>query len=460
MYFKQFIADALGCASYLIGDMDAGECVVVDPSWNIEGYLKTAGNNGMRIVYVIETHNHADHVSGHGKLAALGAKVAIFEGAGVEYPHKALVDGESIGVGTVRFTALHTPGHRPEHIAVAVTDTTRAGKPWLVLTGDSLFVGDVGRPDLAVEPREGAAELFHSLHDKLLSMQDGVEVYPAHVSGSLCGKSMSPKGSSTIGFERLYNLPLLEESEQDFVELVTGELPPQPPQFERIVARNRGPFLTEEILAVPMGADDVEAMKRGGALLLDTRSPEAFGGGHVPGALNVDLHGGQFATRASWMIPEKTPVILVLESQGDLEDALEAMSMVGQDGIVGYLLGGMQAWAGSGRLLETIPQTSTAELRHRIEAGDRSFQVIDVRDDSEWHEGHIPGAIHIPFHQLLSHLDEVPSNKPVATICAGGTRSSIAASILKAHGFDPVNVVGGMSAWTASTVPLSESQVK
>jgi glyoxylase-like metal-dependent hydrolase (beta-lactamase superfamily II)/rhodanese-related sulfurtransferase len=460
MYFKQFIAEALGCASYLIGDTDAGRCVVVDPAWNIDGYLKTAGDNGMRIVYVIETHNHADHVSGHGKLAALGAKVAIFESAGVEYPHRALADGESIDVGKVRFTVLHTPGHRPEHIAIAVIDTTRADKPWLVLTGDSLFVGDVGRPDLAVEPKEGAADLYHSLRDRLLSLEDGVEVYPAHVSGSLCGKSMSPKGSSTIGFERRYNLPLLEESEQSFVELVTTDLPPQPPQFEHIVAKNMGPFLTEEILAVPMSADEVDAMKRGGALLLDTRSPEAFGGGHAPGALNVDLHGGQFATRASWIIPEKTPVILVLESQGDLPGALEAMSMVGQEGIVGYLLGGMQAWAGSGRLLETIAQMSTAELRGRIEAGDRSFQVIDVREDSEWHEGHIPGALHIPFHDLLDHLDIVPSNKHVATICAGGTRSSIAASILKAHGFDPVNVVGGMDAYRMPTIPLSESSIK
>ncbi len=460
MFFKQFISDDLGCASYLVGDTDAGECVVVDPRWNVSDYVETADKKGMRIVYAIETHNHADHVSGHGKLAALGAQVAIFEGAGVEYPHKALADGESIQVGKVRFTALHTPGHRPEHIAIAVTDTGRAGEPWLVLTGDSLFVGDVGRPDLAVEPKEGAALLFHSLHDKLLSLKDGVEVYPAHVSGSLCGKSMSAKGSSTIGFERLYNQALLEKDEEGFVEHVTDDLPPQPPQFARIVAKNRGPFFTEEILAVPMSADEADTMSKGGALLLDTRSPEAFGGGHAPGALNVDLNGGQFATRASWLIPEKTPVILVLESPDDLSLVLEAMSMVGQESIVGYLLGGMQAWASSGRALEPIQQMSTAELRSRIEAGDRSFQVLDVRENSEWHEGHIPGAIHIPFHQILSHLDEVPSNKPVATICSGGVRSSIAASVLKAHGFEPINVVGGMDALKTLTIPLSEADIE
>lgn len=449
----------MGCASYLIGDTDVGECAVVDPKWNITDYVEYADKKGLRITWVIETHNHADHISGHGKLAAMGAQIAIYKDAGVEYPHKPLSDGESITIGSVRLTALHTPGHRPEHISIAVTDTSRADKPWLVLTGDSLFVGDVGRPDLAIEPKDGAAQLFHSLHDKILSMQDGVEVYPAHVSGSLCGKSMSPKGSSTVGFERLYNIPLLEETEQSFVEQVTDDLPPQPPQFARIVAKNRGPLITDEIVAVPMSADEVDTMKRGGALVLDTRSPEAFGGGHIPGALNADLYGGQFATRASWLIPENTPVVLVVETPGDLDTTLEALSMVGQEGIAGYLLGGMHAWAGSGRLLETIPQMSTTELRSRIEANDRSFQVLDVRENSEWREGHIPGAIHIPFHQILSHLDDVPSNKPVATICGGGIRSSIAASILKAHGFDAINIPGGMDAYKTPTITLSESSV-
>jgi glyoxylase-like metal-dependent hydrolase (beta-lactamase superfamily II)/rhodanese-related sulfurtransferase len=457
MLFQQFIADDLGCASYLIGDTDVGECVVVDPRWNITEYVDIADKKGLRIAYVIETHNHADHVSGHGKLAALGAEVALFKDAGVDYPHKPLSDGDTIDVGAVRFTALHTPGHRPEHISIAVTDTSRADKPSLVLTGDSLFVGDVGRPDLAIEPKEGAAQLFHSLHDKLLPLQDGVEVYPAHVSGSLCGKSMSPKGSSTIGFERLYNLPLLEETEQSFVEQVTDALPPQPPQFARIVEKNRGPFLTEDIIAVPMSADEVDIMKKGGALILDIRSPEGFGGGHIPGALNVDLNGGQFATRASWLIPEDTPVVLVLESPHDLDTAVEALSMVGQDGVAGYLLGGMHAWAGSGRLLETIPQMTTTELADRVQAEDRSLQVLDVRENSEWHEEHIPGAIHVPFHQLLSHLDDLPSNRPIATICGGGVRSSIAASILKAHGFDPVNVPGGMSGYKAAHGPLTTS---
>src|SRR4051794_15304981 len=208
MYFKQFLRDDLGCASYLIGDTDAGECVVVDPQWDVTGYLETADKQGMRIRYVIETHNHADHVSGHGKLAQRGVEIGIYETAGVEYPHRSLKDGETIEIGKVRLQVLHTPGHRPEHIALSVTDTSRADEPWLVLTGDALFVGDVGRPDLAIEPSEGAAQLYNSLHSKLLGLKDGVEIYPAHVAGSLCGKSMSPKANSTIGFERRYNRPL------------------------------------------------------------------------------------------------------------------------------------------------------------------------------------------------------------------------------------------------------------
>ncbi|MEO8285743.1 MAG: rhodanese-like domain-containing protein [Chloroflexota bacterium] len=459
MYFKQFVADDLGCASYLIGDTDAAECVVIDPKWNITDYLELATRKDMRIAYVIETHNHADHVSGHGKLAQLGAQVVVYTDAGVEYPHKTLADGESIKVGSVLFTALHTPGHRPEHMSISVTDTTRANEPWLVLTGDSLFVGDVGRPDLAVEPKEGAADLFHSLHDKILTLPDGTEIYPAHVSGSLCGKSMSPKPNSTIGFERHYNEPLQQGTLEGFVEQVTADLPPQPAQFERIVAKNCGPFITDDMVTVPLSADEVDTMRRGGALILDTRSPLEFGVGHIPGALNVDLNGGQFATRASWLIPENTPVILVLQSEEDLPVALENLAMAGQDGIMGHLAGGMVAWASNGYLTETIRQTTVAELRSRIDAGDRSFQIIDVREDSEWREGHVPGAIHIPFHQLLSRLDDVPSNKPIVTICGGGTRSSIAASILQAHGFEPVNVTDGMSNWKPLTVPLNESSV-
>src|SRR5437868_1114445 len=216
MFFKQFMRDDLGCASYMIGDTDAGECVVVDPQWDVSEYLATADAKGMRIRYVIETHNHADHVSGHGKLAQRGAEVAIYESAGVEYPHKDLKDGEIIEVGSVRLQVLHTPGHRPEHAAFSVVDTSRADEPWRVLTGDGLCVGGVGRRGLAGEPKGGAAQLYDSLRTRLLRLADGVELYPAHVSGSLCGKSMSPKGSSTIGFERRYNRPLALSDRQEF----------------------------------------------------------------------------------------------------------------------------------------------------------------------------------------------------------------------------------------------------
>jgi hydroxyacylglutathione hydrolase len=450
MFFKQFLRDDLGCASYLIGDNDAGECIVVDPQWDVEDYYKTARAHGMQIRYVIETHNHADHVSGHGKLAQGGAQVCVHEEAGVDYPHRALKDGEVIEVGRVKARVLHTPGHRPEHIALAVSDTSRADEPWLVLTGDALFVGAVGRPDLAVEPRDGASELYKSLHSRLLTMHDGVEVYPGHVSGSLCGKSMSPKGSSTMGFERRYNQPLLAPDADAFVAQVTTDLPPQPPHFGRIVAKNRGPFITEQKNPRAMSADEVDALRRGGVLILDARSPRRFSEGHIPGALNVDLHGGQFGTRVAWLIPPDVPVILVLKKDEDIAEATSGLVATGQDRIEGYLSGGMAAWDASGRPLQTVREIPVAELHNRITAGDRSFVVLDVREESEWKEGHIPGAIHVPFHQLSKHLDMLPSNKPVATICGGGTRSSIAASILQAEGFEPINVPDGMEAWNSA----------
>ncbi len=450
MYFKQFIADDLGCASYLIGDTEVGRCVVVDPRWNITEYVELAAARGMQISYVIETHNHADHVSGHGKLAALGAQVALFHTADVEYPHLPLKDGDTITLGSVRLQAIHTPGHRPEHIAIAVSDLSRTEEPWLVLTGNSLFVGDVGRPDLAIEPKEGASQLYHSLRERLLALGDGVEVYPAHVSGSLCGKAMSDKGNSTIGFERRWNSPLRHHSEAAFVRDVTAELPPQPPQFARIVAKNRGPFLTEDLKAGPITANEIQKMQQQGTLVLDTRSPDAFGGGHIPGALDVHLYGGQFATRASWVIPTGVPVILVLESASDLDPALEWLAMAGQDSVRGYLLGGMIAWESAGFSLETIPQMDVEHLKAHVDAHHANLVILDVREDSEWREGHIPGAIHIPFHALKDHLSELPRGRALATICGGGTRSSIAASILKSRNFNAVNVPGGMDAWRAA----------
>ena len=450
MFFKQFLRDDLGCASYLIGDTDVGECVVVDPQWDVADYLKTADKQGLRISYVIETHNHADHVSGHGKLAQWGAEIAVYEDAGVDYPHRGLKDGETIGVGSVHIKVLHTPGHRPEHIALAITDTSRADEPWMVLTGDALFVGDVGRPDLAVQPNEGAAQLFESLHTRVLSLHDGVEIYPAHVAGSLCGKSMSLKGSSTIGFERRFNHPLTLKDSREFVRQVTAELPPQPPHFAHIVAKNTGPLLTEDPVVRGMSADEVDALRRQGAIILDTRSPEAFGGSHIPGSFNVDLNGGQFGTRSAWLIAPDKVVILVLESANDLGSAVSSLVATGQDRIEGYLIGGMQAWDGSGRPLESVRQMPVSELHQRLEAGDPGLTVIDVREDSEWKEDHIPATMHIPFHQLVHHLDELPSNRPVATLCGGGTRSSIAASILQANGFEPVNVVGGIDAWKSA----------
>src|SRR5688572_7159511 len=454
MFFKQFLRDDLGCASYMIGDTDAGVCAVVDPQWDVSAYVQTAAEKGLRITHVVETHNHADHLSGHGKLAALGAQVAIHRDAGVEYEHLPLDDGSVIELGSVKLQVLHTPGHRPEHIALAVTDTSRAQEPWMVFTGDSLFVGAVGRPDLAVEPQQGASDLYDSLREKLLPLYDGVELYPAHIAGSLCGKAISAKGSSTIGFERRFNPALGVTNKSSFVEQVTRDLPPQPPQFGRIVAMNRGRFLSKEPEVRALSIDEFEEHRGRGALVLDTRSPEAFGSGHIPGAINVDMRGGQFGTRASWIIPEETPVVLVLARFEDVEEASSGLAAVGQFGVVGYLTGGMDAWDTSGRPLQSIPQLPVRELRELIVGERNRYTILDVREASEWREGHIEGAQHIPFHDLKTHLDDLPSNKPVATICGSGTRSSIAASILQREGFEVANVAEGMDGWRADGNPV------
>jgi glyoxylase-like metal-dependent hydrolase (beta-lactamase superfamily II)/rhodanese-related sulfurtransferase len=454
MYFQQFVRADLGCASYLIASDETGEAVVVDPQWDVSPYLDVAQRQGLRISYIIETHTHADHVSGHGKLAvATGAPIYVHEGAQPEYAHHTLRDGDVLPVGELEIRVLHTPGHRPEHISLAVADRSRSGEADLVLTGDALFVGAVGRPDLAVEPGQGARDLFHSLHGKLLQLPDGVDLYPAHVAGSLCGRGMSSQPSSTIGAERRFNAALQTEDEAAFVADVTSNLPPQPPHFQRIVARNRGPLLTVDPPVPALAPAQVRRLLDSRAQLLDTRSPRAFGAGHIPGALNVWLRGDQFPTRVAQVIHEALPVVLVLEGPGDQADAMNGLLAVGLDNIAGVLDGGMAAWTAAGEPVVALPQASVSAL-HAALAAPAPPVVLDVRDMSEWVPGHIAGALHIPFSQLAGRLNEVPTDRTVAVICGGGERSSIAASVLRRAGYaDVQNVSGGMGLWEKAGLP-------
>ncbi|MBX6343299.1 MAG: MBL fold metallo-hydrolase, partial [Thermomicrobiaceae bacterium] len=299
MFFQQIVRSDIGCAAYLIGSTERGEAAVVDPRLDmVEEVLALADREGLRVRYVIETHNHADHVSGHHALAErTGATIATHALAGAAYPHRALQDGDEIALGEVRLRVIHTPGHRPEHIALAVIDDARGPDPWLVLSGDSLFVGDVARPDLAVDGREGAVALYHSLHDRLLALPDGTLVYPGHVSGSLCGRVTSRMSGTTIGFERRFNPALTIASVEEFVRYMNESLPQRPPNMARIVEVNRGAAPLAPASPRPIGVEDVLRWRDDGAWLLDVRPVDAFAAGHLPGSIAVPLGGSQFQNR-------------------------------------------------------------------------------------------------------------------------------------------------------------------
>jgi glyoxylase-like metal-dependent hydrolase (beta-lactamase superfamily II)/rhodanese-related sulfurtransferase len=430
--FQQFLDDDLGCASYLVGDEDAGIAAIVDPPYAIERVLETAERRGVEIVRTVETHTHADHLSGHGRLALdHGIPVSINPLAEVEYPADGLEDGDEVELGQVVLRAIHTPGHRPEHTCLAVLDRSRADEPWLVLTGDSLLVGDAARPDLAVGAAEGAEGLFHSLQ-RLLALPDGVELFPGHVAGSLCGKSMSSKGSSTIGFERRFNHMLQLGTEAEFVAEAAGTSAPKPPNMKRIVDLNRGPFVG----APPEVTELAEAEP--GATVLDVRPAENFVAGHAPGALNVPVGGTSFATKAGFLLDPDAPIVVQASSTAEAARAMAGLRAVGFLELAGYLLrdGGPVA----------VEPVTLDELDRLLEDG---AEVIDVRERDERDEGYIAGTRNIPY-RLLPVVDDLPDDRPVVTICESGARAGIAASILAAKGVPARPVLdGGITAWAA-----------
>jgi hydroxyacylglutathione hydrolase len=428
--FRQFVDDDLGCASYLVGCEAAGEAVLVDPAYAIEPYLEEAARKAVRIVRVLETHTHADHVSGHGRLALEhGIPVSVHEDAGAEFPHDPLRDGDEIVVGNVALRVVHTPGHRPEHCAFAVVDRTRSDEPWLVLTGDSLFVGDTARPDLAVAAPEGARGLFRSLQ-RLVALGDGVEVFPGHVAGSLCGAAMSSKASTTIGFERRFNHRLLIHDEDEFVSDALGDgAVARPPNLERIVALNHGPFLAapDGLTAVP-NAD--------GAVVLDVRPFAAFAAGHVPGALHVPVDGSSFATKAGFVLLPGDRVVLH-GSPDEVERAARGLRAVGFLDLDGYLDAPVAT--------EGVEPVGLEELERLLH--DHAVEIVDVREKNERDRGYIAQSRHIPYRLLRSARPPF-EGKPVVTICESGARATIAASVLNASGVEARPVAdGGIPDW-------------
>ena len=342
MFFRQLTHDDLGCASYLIGDEDAGVAAVVDPRLEIGEYLRLARYTGVRIEHILETHTHADHVSGHGRLAAAtGATIHIHRDAAPAYEHEPFDDGWELDLGALRVRALHTPGHRPEHTAFALTDTARGEEPWAVLTGDSLFVGDIARPDLAVEKREGARLIFHSLHERLLTLPDRCEVWPAHLGGSLCGgPGMDLKIASTIGFERGAQPLLAETDEDDFVGAILAGLGPQPPNFERIVERNRGPLHVGGADTHPLTPRQVSVAQERGALVVDVRTELQFDEAHVPGAVAITAFRAGFGSKLAWIAKPDEQIVLIGRDDDDARVAARLAASVGLEDIAGHLAGG------------------------------------------------------------------------------------------------------------------------
>ena len=363
MLFRQIIHEDLGCASYLVADRDAGHAAVIDPQWDIDPYRRLARLHGVRIEHILETHTHADHVSGHGRLArTTGATIHVHELGAAEFEHEPFGDGWVLELGEVTIEAIHTPGHRPEHTSFLLRDGSRDGAPWALLGGDSLFIGDVARPDLAIEPRDGAAEMYRSLHERLLSLDDDVEVWPGHLGGSLCGGSdLDLKTSSTIGFERDHNRALGIEGEAEFVADAIDSLPDRPPNVERIVALNRGPLIDDFGTPVAMTPHEAEECVAAGAVVIDGRTNEEFDEAHIPGALSTSAYDTGFATKVSRVAPVGADVIVVAASDGDERDAAELLAAVGMR-VRGFLEGGMTAWRMEGRPLEKIELIDPEEL--------------------------------------------------------------------------------------------------
>ncbi len=458
MYFKQFYLGCLAQASYMIGS--DGEAAVVDPRRDVDEYIEEARAQGLTIRHVIETHLHADFVSGHRELAErTGAKIYFGAKAAAAFPHVAVKDGDEIRMGRVLLRFLETPGHTPESVSVVVTDLEKSPEPQAVLTGDTLFIGDVGRPDLLgakISPDALAGQLYDSLHGKLLKLPDAVAVYPAHGAGSLCGRNISSETSSTIGQQRQFNYALRPMTRAEFIAVVTADLPEAPVYFSRDARLNReGPGSLATLPApAPFSPDEVERRVAEGALLLDARGAAEYGNGHVAGSLQIGL-GGQFASWAGSLVSPEASIVLVVEDEERVAEVQTRLARVGLENVAGYLAGGIRAWDASGRPLARTEQIGVDELAARIDEGG-DLAVVDVRRPGEWETGHIAQAVSAPLHELEARAESFDRERPVAAMCAGGYRSAIATSMLERLGFRKVtNVVGGMAAWNAAKLKVS-----
>ncbi|HVT44788.1 MAG TPA: MBL fold metallo-hydrolase [Thermoanaerobaculia bacterium] len=454
MHFHQFYLGCLAHASYLIGS--DGEAAVIDPQRDVDQYIEYAERHGLAIRWVIETHLHADFVSGHRELAErTGAEIAFGARADAQFPHRAVHDGDVLRVGSIELRALETPGHTPESVSWLIIDSAVSSDVLKVLTGDTLFIGDVGRPDLAgsrgYTPEMMAGMLYDSLHRKLLTLPDSVEVYPAHGAGSACGRNISKETSSTIGEQRRMNYALQPMPREEFIRMMTSDLPEAPSYFPIDAEINRrGAGALGDLQAAPLSPADAGRLAREGATLLDVRDGAAFGTGHVPGSTNIGLRG-QFASWAGSLLDPATAIVIIAEGAQDVEEAVIRLARVGFENVAGYLEGGIASWHEAGLPLATLAQIDVGELKERLRERDGRLQIIDVRRPGEYASGHVPDATNHPLASITRSIGQLDAERAAVVVCASGYRSSIASSLLEREGFRELyNVTGGTNAWISS----------
>ena len=463
MIFDTIVTEGLAHLSYVVGDDHSGVCVVIDPRRDIGVYLAIAQRHNAQIVRILETHIHADFVSGSRNLAAkTGAPPFLSADGGYEFPHEKLGAGDRVSIGDLTFEVLRTPGHTPEHVAFVVSGGHKAEERWGIFTGDTLFAGEVGRPDLLGEEMRVrlAHDLFHSLQ-ALLQLGDELEVYPAHGQGSPCGAQIGARRMTTIGYEKLYNPKLQIQDENEFCKTVLADLQPAPAYYTRMkhVNAQAEACSAEVTTPAPLDAQSFAAeMATPNTIVIDTREIEAFGGAHIPNSLNIPLRQ-EFPIWAGWMLEPDQRILLVVSEQNDVELASYHMARVGLDNVIGFLRRGFRDWTEAGLIFHKLPQMSVHELNATLETAPDTQQLLDVRREDEWRQGHIRGALHIPASDLSARLDELDRAVPVAVYCSTGYRAGIAASVLKRSGCGAVfNVPGSIVAWKAAGFEVEGSQ--
>ncbi len=448
MIIQQFFIPGIAHSSYIVAGNRT--CAVIDPARDVGRYLAAARGMGLTITHVIETHLHADFVSGHLDLAeATGAEIYAPGAGHCSFPHEPLVEGDEVELEEVTFRVIETAGHTPEHICYVATDMSRGRTPVALFSGDTLFVGDVGRPDLFPgKAEELATSLFENLQTKILALPDECELYPAHGMGSLCGRAMAAKRTSTIGYEKRYNYALRIRDRQEFVQALTSDMPAAPDHFSRCSEINReGPVLMRKLpRPAPLGPADFSRRAREiDAVLLDVRSYPSFSGLHIPGVWHIDI-SGNFATQAGWIIPPVREILLVVEEIFQAEEAALQLRRVGLDRVAGYLEGGMLHWGTEGLPIDRVPVLAPTEAHALVESG--SAVLLDVRSREEGLAAPVRGSTRIPWHDLRTRYRELDPGRHIIVMCRGGQRASIAASILKMNGFRTVsNLGGGFSAY-------------